>query len=44
VAGRVGGDREKAILTGYEAWRQLRANDGGQLELDLDHQTMHVSA
>jgi hypothetical protein len=37
-------DWEKAILTGYEAWRQLRANDGGQLELDLDHQTMHVSA
>ncbi|MET9883142.1 hypothetical protein ABZZ20_08230 [Streptomyces sp. NPDC006430] len=33
-------DWEKAIMTGYEAWRQLRNHGGGQLELDLDAQTL----
>ncbi|WP_424534188.1 hypothetical protein ACOZ38_28235 [Sphaerisporangium viridialbum] len=35
-------DWEQAILTGYSAWRQLRANGGGTLHLDLDHQTLTV--
>ena len=33
-------DWEKAIMTGYAAWRQLRKHGGGQLELDLDAQTL----
>lgn len=33
-------DWEKAIMTGYAAWRQLRKHGGGRLELDLDAQTL----
>ncbi|MFC8705838.1 nucleoside triphosphate pyrophosphohydrolase family protein [Streptomyces anulatus] len=33
-------DWEKAIMTGYDAWRQLRKYGGGVLELDLDAQTV----
>ncbi|MFC6067038.1 nucleoside triphosphate pyrophosphohydrolase family protein [Streptomyces ochraceiscleroticus] len=33
-------DWEKAITTGYNAWRQLRKHGGGHLELDLDAQTL----
>ncbi|MFE7541063.1 nucleoside triphosphate pyrophosphohydrolase family protein [Streptomyces platensis] len=33
-------DWEKAIMTGYDAWRQLRKHGGGSLELDLDAQTL----
>jgi len=28
---------ERAILSGYEMWRQLRANGGGRIKLDLDN-------
>lgn len=35
-------DWEHAILTGYAAWRRLRADGGGVLELDLDKQTLDV--
>ncbi|MEU4833594.1 hypothetical protein [Streptosporangium sp. NPDC023615] len=35
-------DWEQAIMTGYAAWRQLRANAGGTLHLDLDQQTLTV--
>jgi hypothetical protein len=33
-------DWEKAIMTGYAAWQQLRTHHGGRLELDLDAQTL----
>lgn len=33
-------DWEKAITTGYAAWRQLRKHGGGHLDLDLDAQTL----
>ncbi|WP_327250944.1 nucleoside triphosphate pyrophosphohydrolase family protein [Streptomyces sp. NBC_01244] len=33
-------DWEKAIMVGYEAWRQLRKHGAGRLELDLDAQTL----
>jgi NTP pyrophosphatase (non-canonical NTP hydrolase) len=33
-------DWEKAIMTGYAAWRQLRKHGGGHLEIDLDAQTL----
>ncbi|GIH89890.1 nucleoside triphosphate pyrophosphohydrolase family protein [Planobispora siamensis] len=35
-------DWEQAIMTGYAAWRQLRANGGGTLHIDLDQQTLIV--
>lgn len=35
-------DWEQAIMTGYAAWRQLRANGGGTLHLDLNQQTLTV--
>lgn len=35
-------DWERAILTGYTAWSQLRAQGGGTVELDLDRQTLTV--
>lgn len=37
-------DWERAILTGYTAWRQLRARGGGTVHLDLDRQTLTVQA
>ncbi|MFB7014088.1 hypothetical protein ACFCZY_38345 [Streptomyces sp. NPDC056237] len=33
-------DWEKAVMTGYAAWRQLRKHGGGRLALDLDAQTL----
>lgn len=33
-------DWEKVIMTGYDAWRQLRKHGGGSLELNLDAQTL----
>ncbi|WP_439673349.1 nucleoside triphosphate pyrophosphohydrolase family protein [Embleya sp. MST-111070] len=33
-------DWEKAIMTGYDVWRQIRKHNGGTVELDLDHQTL----
>jgi NTP pyrophosphatase (non-canonical NTP hydrolase) len=33
-------DWEKAIMTGYTAWQQLRTHHGGRLELDLNAQTL----
>jgi hypothetical protein len=35
-------DWERAILTGYTAWKQLRAQGGGTVELDLDRQSVTV--
>ncbi|MFF2952642.1 nucleoside triphosphate pyrophosphohydrolase family protein [Kitasatospora sp. NPDC057965] len=37
-------DWEKAILTGYSVWRQLRKEGGGVIDLDLDQQSMTVRA
>lgn len=36
-------DWEQAIITGYAAWRRLRAQGGGTLHLDLDRQTLTVT-
>ncbi|MER6385466.1 nucleoside triphosphate pyrophosphohydrolase family protein [Streptomyces sp. NPDC001127] len=36
-------DWERAILTGYAAWRQLRDHDGGTVHLDLDQRTLTVT-
>jgi NTP pyrophosphatase (non-canonical NTP hydrolase) len=36
-------DWEKAILTGYTAWRQLRQAGGGIIDLDMNTQTLVVS-
>ena len=33
-------DWEKAILMGYSIWREVRANTGGILKIDLDAQTI----
>jgi NTP pyrophosphatase (non-canonical NTP hydrolase) len=33
-------DWEKAILTGYNAWHELRTHRGGHLQVDLDAQTL----
>ncbi|MGY3685013.1 hypothetical protein ACVWXU_008636 [Streptomyces sp. TE33382] len=35
-------DWEQAILTGFAAWRQLRAANGGTVQLDLDRRTLTV--
>ena len=35
-------DWEKAILTGFAAWRNLRRNGGGTVRLDLDAQSLTV--
>jgi NTP pyrophosphatase (non-canonical NTP hydrolase) len=35
-------DWEHAILTGYKAWWKLRSQGAGQLELDLEAQTLRV--
>ena len=37
-------DWERAILTGYTAWRQLRAQNGGTVHLDLDSRTLTVAS
>jgi NTP pyrophosphatase (non-canonical NTP hydrolase) len=36
-------DWEKTILAGYEAWRQLRLQGGGVVEIDLATQSLRVS-
>lgn len=33
---------ERAILTGYVAWRHLRANDGGAVDVDLNARTVSI--
>ncbi|SDS47685.1 MazG nucleotide pyrophosphohydrolase domain-containing protein [Streptomyces sp. TLI_053] len=35
-------DWEQAIMTGYDAWRQLREQRGGTLHLDMERQTLTV--
>jgi NTP pyrophosphatase (non-canonical NTP hydrolase) len=35
-------DWERAILVGYKAWRHLRDNGGGAVELNMEHQTLAV--
>jgi hypothetical protein len=44
VSTRHAGDWEKAILTGYRAWRRLRETDGGFLDFDMTAQTLEVLA
>ncbi|MDX6498687.1 MAG: hypothetical protein QOG23_1947 [Blastocatellia bacterium] len=34
------GDWEKAILMGYAVWREVTANKGGMVKIDLDAQTI----
>ena len=43
VSIRRAADWEKAIITGFAAWRQLRADGGhGTLELDIHARTLTV--
>jgi hypothetical protein len=35
-------DWERAIFTGFDAWRQLTATGGGTVELDADARTLRV--
>jgi len=42
VAAHRAADWEKAILTGFTAWRELRRRRGGTVRLDLDAQTLVV--
>lgn len=34
------GDWEKAILIGYEVWRQVKKNKGGKVVVDIDNQSL----
>jgi hypothetical protein len=44
VSIRPAADWEKAIITGFNAWRQLRAGGGyGILELDMHARTLTVA-
>ncbi len=36
VSVRTSGDWAKAILNGFEVWREVVANDGGKMIVDLD--------
>lgn len=36
------GDWERAITTGFQVWRQVRAKDGGQLRADLEQGTIEL--
>ena len=36
------GDWERAIITGFQIWRQVRAKDWGQLRADLEQGTIEV--
>jgi hypothetical protein len=42
VAARTTGDWERAILTGFAAWRGLRAADGGVVRVDQDRRTVEL--
>ncbi len=42
VAARTTGDWEWAILTGFAAWRGLRAADGGVVRVDQDRRTVEL--
>ncbi|WP_420884829.1 hypothetical protein [Actinomadura geliboluensis] len=44
VSTRRAADWEKAILTGYRAWRRLRETDGGFLDFDMTAQTLEALA
>lgn len=37
-------DWEMAILSGYNVWRELRANNGGTVEVDLDLGSLEIAA
>lgn len=40
VGDRSSADWERAILAGYSAWRRLRDNNGGRVQIDLDAATI----
>lgn len=42
VSCRTEGDWERAILTGFEAWRGIRSEGGGSIEADLESGTLHL--
>lgn len=39
-----GAEWERAILSGYSVWRDLRANDGGRVIVDLDKPSLKYAA
>ncbi|MEW2353035.1 hypothetical protein [Spirillospora sp. NPDC029432] len=43
VAAHRGADWEKAILSGYTAWKKLRDLGGGMIDLDMPTQTLTVT-
>lgn len=43
VGARSASDWERAILTGYAAWRGLRAAGGGTIKVDLDRATLTLA-
>lgn len=43
VGDRNSADWERAILAGYDVWRQLRDNDGGRVIVDLDAATIEYA-
>ena len=38
------GEWESAILQGYDAWRQIVAQGGGRIRIDLDTRTIRFSS
>ena len=36
------GDWERAITTGFQVWRQVRANGGGRLRADLEQRSIEL--
>ncbi len=40
VSARTEGDWERAIMTGFDIWRQVKANGNGRIRADLEHGTI----
>ena len=43
VSDRTQGEWERAITTGFDAWRQVKETGGGQLQADLERGTLVIS-
>ncbi len=42
VSSRTEGDWERAIMTGFDIWRQVRARGKGRIHADLEHRTIEL--